>query len=113
VDDSGPQGRVVVLGIFAADLAFRARRGLEIARRHGVPTILNPAPAAPLADEVYRLCGYLTPNETEASALAGIAVEDLDSARRAGDRLLARGVGCALITLGDKAPCCTGATARS
>ena len=42
---------------------------LEVARRAGVRTILNPAPAPaePIAPEV----DYLTPNETEAAAVRG------------------------------------------
>lgn len=78
-----------------------ARRGLEIARDAGVVTVLNPAPAAPLPDEVYVLCDYVTPNETEASLLTGITVATIDDARRAGDVFLAKGVGTAVITLGE------------
>ena len=77
-----------------------ARRGLEIARRHGVTTVLNPAPAAALDDEICRLCDYMTPNETEAEALTGCRLEDLAGARRAADALLKKGVGTAVITLG-------------
>ncbi|MDQ2066695.1 ribokinase [Xinfangfangia sp. CPCC 101601] len=77
-----------------------ALRGLQIARAAGVPTILNPAPAAPLSDEMLQLCDYLTPNETEAEILTGIPVTDLTSAEQAADALLARGVGAVLITLG-------------
>jgi ribokinase len=79
-----------------------AVRGLEIARASGVTTILNPAPAQPLGDEVLRLCDYLTPNETEAGELTGIAVVDLASARAAADVLLGRGVGTVVVTLGEK-----------
>lgn len=47
------------------------------------------------------LCNYVTPNDTEAEALTGIAVADLASARRAGDALLAAGVRrAAILTLG-------------
>ncbi len=77
-----------------------AVRGLEIARANGVTTILNPAPARALPDEVLALCDYVTPNESEAEALTGRPVADLDGARAAGDLLLARGVGAAVITLG-------------
>ncbi|GLK56285.1 ribokinase [Methylopila capsulata] len=77
-----------------------ARAGLRIARRAGVATLLNPAPAAPLDDDLLALCDYLTPNESEARALTGVAVVTLDDARRAGDALIARGVGCAVVTLG-------------
>ena len=77
-----------------------AIRGLEIAREAGVTTIFNPAPAAKLPDAIYPLCDFIIPNETEATALTGLPVGNLDEARAAGDALLARGVGTALITLG-------------
>jgi ribokinase len=75
-------------------------RGLEIARRHCLRTILNPAPAAALPDAAWPLCDVITPNETEAQALTGIRVEDEAGARAAGQALLDRGVGCAVLTLG-------------
>lgn len=77
-----------------------AIRALEIAKAAGVITIFNPAPAAPLDDSIYRLCDYVTPNESEASMLTGVTVTDLASARKAADVLLAKGAGAALITLG-------------
>jgi ribokinase len=79
-----------------------ALHALRIARRHQVTTILNPAPAVVLPDEIYPLVDFLTPNETEASALSGIEVTDAESAGRAADLLLAKGVGAVLITLGAK-----------
>ncbi len=78
-----------------------ARRGLELARKHGVTTVLNPAPALPLDDDIYPLCDYITPNETEATALTGIAVASVDDARRAADALLNKGARAAIITLGE------------
>jgi ribokinase len=79
-----------------------ARRALEIARAAGVRTILNPAPAAPLDDAMLALCDFVTPNETEAEALTGLPVTTIAGAERAADALLAKGVGAAVITLGDK-----------
>jgi ribokinase len=76
------------------------RWALETARRHGVETIVNPAPALPLADDMLALADYLTPNEGEAGALSGLSVTDLDSARDAAVRLVARGAGRVLVTLG-------------
>jgi ribokinase len=64
--------------------------------------ILNPAPAAPLTDQMLALCDYVTPNETEAEALTGLPVGTLPEAERAADALMARGVRAAIITLGDK-----------
>jgi len=78
-----------------------ARRGLELARRHGVTTVLNPAPALPLPEDIFPLCDYLTPNETEAAALTGIAIASADDARRAADVLLAKGAGAVIVTLGE------------
>ena len=79
-----------------------ARAGLEIARAAGVTTLFNPAPAAPLPGDIYPLCDYVIPNETEAMALTGLSVASLDEARKAGDALLAKGAGTALITLGSR-----------
>jgi ribokinase len=92
-------------GIFITQLEQpmpAAIRALEIARNAGVITILNPAPAAHLSDAMLALCDYITPNETETEELTGVAVHNLDDARRAGDVFLSKGVGTALITLGDK-----------
>jgi len=79
-----------------------AKRGLEIARAAGSITVFNPAPALKLDGSLFALCDYVVPNEAESEALTGIAVSDLAGARRAGDVLLARGAGTALITLGER-----------
>ena len=78
-----------------------ARRALQIARKAGVATILNPAPAASLEADIFGLCDYMTPNETEAEALTGLPVTNLVQARQA-DALIAKGVGTVIITLGEK-----------
>ena len=75
--------------------------GLKVAHEMGVMTILNPAPAQPLPESVYVYCDHLTPNESEATALSGVAVKDIDSAARAADALLARGVINVVVTLGE------------
>lgn len=79
-----------------------AQRGLELARKHGVTTILNPAPAALLPDDMFALCDYLLPNETEAGLLTGMPVGTLEEVQAAAQALLRKGVGCVIITLGDK-----------
>lgn len=71
-----------------------------LAASHGMPVILNPAPARPLPDSLYRLVSVLTPNETEAEHLTGIRVTDPSSAARAADCLLKRGARAIVITLG-------------
>jgi len=78
-----------------------AKRGLEIARAAGVVTVFNPAPAVPVDEAIYPLCDYVTPNENEASLLSGVPVKTVEDARKAGDVFLKKGVGAALITLGE------------
>jgi ribokinase len=88
------------------------RWALETARRHGVPTVLNPAPVQELSDELLGLVSYLTPNAGEVAALTGVEVEDLDSGRQAAARLCARGAGIVIITLGEQgALVCDGSSA--
>ncbi len=72
----------------------------DIAARAGVRVILNPAPAQPLPDALLRKISIITPNETEAEVLTGIAVTDDAAAARACAALRARGVDTAIITLG-------------
>jgi len=78
------------------------RWALAAARRHGVTTILNPAPVADLPEALYRDVDFLTPNETEASALSGLQVADAESARAAAQRLVERGARTVVVTLGDQ-----------
>ena len=78
-----------------------ALRALHIAKKGGATTILNPAPAAELPTEIFSLCDYVTPNESEAESITGIAVTDVASAERAAEAFLDLGVGTALITLGE------------
>ncbi|WP_099826480.1 ribokinase [Oceaniglobus indicus] len=82
-----------------ADAALEA---LRIARGAGVTTVFNPAPANPFDDACYGLSDYFVPNESEAAAIVGFEIETEDDARRAGADFLKRGVGTALITLGEK-----------
>jgi ribokinase len=78
-----------------------AHRALELARAGGARTILNPAPAAHVAPEMLALCDYVTPNESEAEGITGIAVKSVADAERAADVFLDKGVGAAIITLGE------------
>ncbi len=79
--------------------------GLSIAKSLGVTTILNPAPAVPMPDDVFPLADYITPNETESEAYTGILRANLplmDWARANAKWFLNKGVKKVCITLGDK-----------
>jgi ribokinase len=115
--ESGAAGRISVDDVRAAGDLIRGARvfltqfeqpvpaaieGLRIAREAGVTAILNPAPALPVDDSIFPLCDYVSPNETEATALTGIPVDTVDDARRAAADLVRRGARNALITLGER-----------
>ena len=72
----------------------------ELAAKAGVRVVLNPAPARVLPDKLLKLVSILTPNETEAELLTGTKVSDTRAAARAADKLLAKGVGTVILTLG-------------
>lgn len=73
-----------------------------LAAKSGIRTILNPAPAQSLPDELLQKISLLTPNETEAELLTGIRVDGKAAAERAAAKLLDRGVQAVVITLGAK-----------
>jgi ribokinase len=66
-----------------------------------VETLLDPAPAMQLPHDIFPAGTYIKPNEHEASIITGIEVADYDSAVEAGRWLIDKGVGCAIITLGE------------
>jgi ribokinase len=74
---------------------------LRLARAAGVRTVLDPAPAVPLSDEVLRLVDVIRPNASEAETLTGIPVRDRDSAKRAAGALLSHGVGAVVVQAGE------------
>jgi len=78
-----------------------AMRALEFAKNGGATTIVNPAPAATFPDGMLALCDYVTPNETETAEITGLPVTSVDEARVAARLLLAKGVGAAIVTLGE------------
>lgn len=71
-----------------------------LAAKKGLKVVLNPAPAAELPAELFPHLYAITPNETEAEILTGVAVTDLLSAEKAANILLNKGVQHVIITLG-------------
>jgi len=68
----------------------------------GKTIILNPAPAFLIKKEILQKVSIITPNETEAEVITGIAVNDILSAESAAQKLLDSGVKNVIITLGSK-----------
>ncbi|UUZ73757.1 ribokinase [Polaromonas sp. P1(28)-8] len=73
-------------------------QAFRLAREAGAITLLNPAPARPLPEELLALVDVLTPNESELYQLAG--AEHSGSLDAAANHLLAGGTGAVLVTLG-------------
>ena len=72
----------------------------RLARAHGVPVMLDPAPAQDLPPEQYALCDLITPNASEAASLVGFALETETDVFKAGRELLSKGVREVLIKRG-------------
>jgi len=69
-------------------------------REHNMKTVLNPAPAVPLEDDIYELIDILTPNETELQILTGRDIDSDGAALAAARLLIERGVGSVVLTRG-------------
>ena len=78
-----------------------------IAKQQGALVVLNPAPAptAPLPKELLQNVDLLIPNETEASAMSGVAVEAEADIPTAMERLQTLGIQHIIVTLGSKGAC--------
>lgn len=77
-------------------------KAAQVAKQAQTSVILNPAPAKALSDELLACVDIITPNETEAEVLTGIAVTDNDTAQEAANMLHRKGIDTVLITLGAK-----------
>jgi len=74
---------------------------LAFGKRHGVKTVLNPAPAVRNLDmESARDASFVMPNETELAILTGLPVESEAEVAAAAKNLLARGFEAVIVTLG-------------
>ncbi len=65
-------------------------------------TILNPAPAVKLGDEIIKNVDLLTPNETELEILSGIEIKEDEDILSAAKILINKGVKELIVTLGSK-----------
>lgn len=77
-------------------------KAAQIAFDAGVKTILNPAPARPLSDELLSKVAILTPNETETELLTGMSVRTESDAIKAASMIRKKGVEVVIITIGSK-----------
>ncbi|WCE30773.1 ribokinase [Vibrio sp. SCSIO 43137] len=75
---------------------------MRMASGSGVKVVLNPAPFKPEVNQLIPYVDIITPNETEASEIAGVPVETLDDAKNAAKIIHNLGVESVVITRGSK-----------
>jgi ribokinase len=73
-----------------------------VAHRFAIPLMLDPAPARSLPRKVLRHVTYLTPNETEACALCGVAPSELmpSNVPSIAEQLLSAGASNVIVKMG-------------
>lgn len=93
--------RLIVLQLeIELDTVYHA---IDFAHRHGIPVLLNPAPAvAGLSREHLARLDFLIPNESELALLSGQPVDSPEAAAQAARTLVAAGVRHMIVTLGEQ-----------
>ena len=90
----------VVMSVLEIPVAAAAR-AMALGKKHGVRTLLNPAPATALSDDVFQSIDLLTPNESEIRILLGLAPDDPTPTVDLAHQLKARGVQTVVVTMGE------------
>ena len=73
---------------------------LELGKKKGMITLLNPAPAANLIDGILACCDYFIPNQSEAEFYTGIYPDTELSAKACAEKLKTFGVKNIVVTMG-------------
>jgi ribokinase len=73
---------------------------IGFARKHGIRCILNPAPGQPVDMRALADLDYFVPNESEAETISGMAVGNVEDAKKCAAKLVAGGIRRVIVTLG-------------
>src|SRR2546426_1161130 len=99
VQDAAPALRAADVVVCQLEVPVETTlEAFRIAKSADVRTILNPAPAAPLPDELLRLTDLCVPNEPEVETLTGLAVKTGEEVEAADRALRLRGPHAVIIT---------------
>jgi len=91
----------VVMSVLEIPLAA-AGQAMALGRKNGILTVLNPAPAIQLRDQIIENVDVITPNETELRILLGLAPDDPTPTRELAHRLKNCGARNVIVTMGEK-----------
>ncbi|HEY6765039.1 MAG TPA: ribokinase [Candidatus Sulfotelmatobacter sp.] len=73
---------------------------VSFAKKHGIRSIVNPAPASAIDMSALQGLDYFVPNESEAETITGLPVRNLENAQQAATKLLSGGIKRVILTLG-------------
>ncbi len=73
---------------------------VAFAHANGIRCIVNPAPAQPVDLNALAGLDYFVPNESEAEAITGVPVRNIEDAKKCAEKLLAGGMKRIILTLG-------------
>jgi len=73
---------------------------VAFARKHGIRCIVNPAPAQAVDMNALNELDFFVPNESEAEAITGMPVRNVEDAEKCAAKLLSGGVKRVILTLG-------------
>lgn len=73
---------------------------VAFAKKHGVRCIVNPAPGQAVNMASLNGLDYFVPNESEAEAITGMPVRNLEDAKKCAKELLGGGIRRVIVTLG-------------
>ena len=77
-------------------------QAIRLARKHGVKTVLDPAPAAADTPPELLKVDIITPNHIEAGMMVGEPIADVRSAKTVAAALLSKGPEAVVVTIGEK-----------
>ncbi|WP_017918831.1 ribokinase [Burkholderia gladioli] len=102
IEAAAPRLRECALIVLQLEIELETvYHAIEFGARHGIPVLLNPAPATAALDfERIRTVEFFVPNETELAIVSGMPVDSPEAAARAAQALVARGLKQVLVTLG-------------
>lgn len=75
---------------------------VKIANKYDVPVILDAGPAQKVPLEFFKGIHILSPNEFEIEMLTGIEVDNVETGKKAAEKLLIQGVDIVVIKMGEK-----------
>lgn len=79
-----------------------AEDAFKLAKSFGVTTILNPAPAKEITENLLKNTDIIIPNEMEAFEITKIKIKNENDIKKSAEVFLERGIKFVIITLGEK-----------